>query len=388
MEKIENLEACTACTACVSICPTNCIDMKENEDGFLYPNINKNKCINCKKCESVCPELLEENIPEHKKAWYGWAKDEKIRQLSSSGGAFTILANNILNSNGIIYAAIFDVNNKKTIHKSTNDISIDYMRKSKYSQSDLDKTIMNIKADLECGKRVMLVATACHIAGIKSYFRTHKNYENLILCDFICHGVPSPKILKEHLEYIERKKRNRIKEVDFRPKNHKKRPWSEYTLKLTFDDDKIYNPKKQLDWYMQAFLNKNITLRKSCFKCRYSEKQHPGDITLADFWGINRYKPEINDEKGISLIISNTKKGSEVVRDIENNFNLYSLEWSHAEYIYKKHNKGYDIEKRNDFFYTYREKGYEFAMKKYVQSDINKNIIMYPIKKVISMVKR
>lgn len=386
MKKIENLNSCTACTACYSACPTNCIKMIAHSDGFLYPQIDKEKCISCNKCERVCPELDPDKRPVFENAWYGWTKNEQVRKLSSSGGFFTELANDVLNQDGVVYGTVFDYKTRNAVYISTKEATLEDMRKSKYVQSELKDTISNIKQDLDMGKKVLFVGSACHVAGVKKILKNHKNYNKLILCDFICHGVPSPKILREHLNYIENKKGKKIKSIDFRPKNHKIKPWSNYSLKIEFEDNEILNTNRRTDWYMQSFLKQNTILRKCCFDCKYSNQQHLADITVADFWGINKYKPELNDQKGISLIIANTEKGQSIVTTLKEQFNLFQLEWTYAKYIYKSHNY-YNINKRNKFFKLYNEQGYQKSMKKCVQTGIYMEIMKSSLRKIKTIIK-
>lgn len=383
MKRIEGLQACTACTVCYNVCPQNCIEMIEDKEGFIYPRVNQAKCFNCKLCENICPELNPVESPIYEKAWYGWSKCEDVRKSSSSGGAFTALARKVIDNCGVVYGAIFDYSSKKVTYANSNYSTIEEMRKSKYVQAGLGNTLRQIKKDLDDGKVVMFVGTPCHVAGVKNFLKSHRNYSKLILCDFICHGVPSPKILKDHLTYLEKIKGAEINTVDFRPKTDKKRPWSVHHLKCIFTNQSIYDKAQRLDWYMRAFIIKNIDLRKSCYECKYCQEQHISDITLADFWGIKQFKPELNDEKGISLIIANTDKGANLITSISLEFNLYGLSWDYAKYVYKPRTVSkYNLEKRNIFFDFYAKNGYEKVMKQFIQKDINKEKIFFFLRKL------
>ena len=191
---------CSGCTACLNSCPNNAISMKENEQGFLYPYIDKNKCTNCKLCTKVCPfkkEWFENNKNEIPKVYALKNKDENIRDNSTSGGAFSILAEYVIKENGIVYGALLDENNIVKHVRIDELKNIQQLRGSKYVQSFLGNIFKDVKNDLEKGKKVMFVGTPCQVAGLKTFLQ--KDFSNLILVDFICHGVPIPMMFKEHI---------------------------------------------------------------------------------------------------------------------------------------------------------------------------------------------
>ena len=352
---------CTACGACVSVCNHKAITFIENDEGFNYPVIYKELCVNCGLCEKVCLELITESSSKSnvKDGYYGWHKDETVRLGSSSGGVFTGIADEVIKRGGVVFGAIYDGCSGNVMHVSTRDVDIGLLRKSKYVQSFCGDIFKKVYNELMSGYEVLFSGTPCQIAGLKSYLG--KDYKNLITCDFLCHGVPAVKLLKDHLKYLRGKNRHQIKEIDFRPKV---RGWSKYDLKIIFENGKVCIRHSENDAFFVAFLN-NLSLRNCCYKCKYSDNNNQSDITIGDFWGYRKYNPGINDEKGLSLVVVNTEKGKSYLEAVKQ-LQLYSLDWMFVESVFKKKdNKLYDREKRNQFFSKYISVGWPGTIKHY-----------------------
>jgi NAD-dependent dihydropyrimidine dehydrogenase PreA subunit len=214
---LEIKDRCTACMTCYNICKVKAIAMLEDDEGFWHPQIDESTCTNCLLCEKICPEINEDdnkitNLIQ--KAYYGWHNDDNIRERSSSGGAFTAFADYILKNNGVVYGAVYDNEKQMVLHKSTDECSLDAMRKSKYVQSYIGDSFNKVKANLQQGKKIFYVGTPCQIAGLKMFC----DDENLITCDFICHGVPPMSLLLEDFKLLENKYHDKIINFDFRPK--------------------------------------------------------------------------------------------------------------------------------------------------------------------------
>lgn len=307
-----NRNECCGCSSCVQKCPKNAISMIENDEGFLYPIIDKEKCIDCGLCSKVCPQLKEikkadENYP---KAYAMYNKNEDELLKSSSGGIFSVIANYVLENNGVVFGAAYDeelnvnhikVNDKKELEK---------LRSSKYVQSNIKNTYKEAEEELRKDKMVLFSGTPCQIEGLKSYLI--KEYENLITCDLVCHGVPSQKLFKTYLEYLSIKFKSKVKSYNFRSKN--KYGWGLFTEVIT-DDNKKHYIKSDFDPYYSNFLNCN-TYRESCYKCHYTNYNRVSNFTLADYWGVSSIHPNFYSEKGISLILVNDKKGEKVLNEI------------------------------------------------------------------------
>lgn len=300
-------ELCSGCRACEKLCPTKAIKMKPDYRGFLYPEVDYNKCIKCKKCTKNCPINNKEKEKE-KVAYAAYNKNDNIRINSSSGGIFTLLAESIIENRGVVFGAAFNhdfevehilVKNKKDLEK---------LRTSKYVQSNTKDTYLQAKELLDLGNLVYYSGTPCQIEGLKTYLQ--KEYDNLILQDIICHGVPSPRVWKEYLKC----KKNKIKKVNFRSK--KKSTWDDYQMEITYENSKEYTNHNE-DVFMKLFLE-NLILRESCYSCKFKKENRESDITLGDFWGINKIDKSMNDNKGISLVIVNSKKGKELLEKISN----------------------------------------------------------------------
>lgn len=360
--KIQSLTtACTACCACFNICPPDAISMVENAEGFRYPSINSSKCTECGLCDKVCPELnfdINKKAPI-KRAYYGWHNDEDIRKKSSSGGVFSALAENVIKNNGVVFGAVHDLSQERVKHQSTEDVDLSALRKSKYVQSYIGDAFRKVKKYLIDNREVLFVGTPCQVAGLQSYIGNE--YKNLITCDLICHGVPPMKLLNDHCSLIEKQFKKTIVNVDFRPKTN---GWSAHQLKCLYSDGSKYEMPSSYDGYFSAFL-KNLSLRRSCYQCNYSNKQHRADLTIADYWGYRRLNPNINDERGLSLILVNTEKGESVVKELQN-ITLNAIDWIYAEDVFhQRTQESYNESSRNRFFNYYLTKGWKKTIYKF-----------------------
>lgn len=299
---------CTGCCSCLAVCPKNSISMQEDSRGFKYPIISDN-CIDCGLCKKICPQINENLEPFYgiRKVWAAFSKDKDIRRQSSSGGIFTELAQLVLSEGGVVFASRLSDDQKELIFDRCEEKrKLDRFRGSKYVQSNPKCIFKTVKRELEINRKVMFVGTGCQIAGLRTFLR--KPYNNLLCVDIICHGVPSPKLWREYLSGIEKKHGSQATKVSFR---YKKPSWTQFSMKVDFNNGNSYVRSKFNDPYLIAFL-KEISLRESCYACPYTSTKRMGDITLADFWGYRStsYKMR-NNEKGISLVLINSEAGEE-----------------------------------------------------------------------------
>lgn len=303
---IEDKRQCCGCNACVQYCPKSCITMQEDEEGFLYPIINKTACIDCGLCEKVCPVLNQKEEREPLKVYAAKNKNDEIRMQSSSGGIFTLLAEQIIQEGGVVFGARFN-DDWEVIHDYTETIDgIAVFRGSKYVQSQIGETYKQAKQFLKQGRKVMFTGTPCQIAGLKQFLK--KEYENLFAVDFICHGVPSPMVWRRYLhENMQRLGSQEICSIEFR---NKKTGWKHYSFSITY----IRENKKSLSSelytcnpYMKGYLA-DLYLRPACYSCPSKNLKSGSDITLGDFWGVQNIKPDIDDNKGIEVVLLNTNK--------------------------------------------------------------------------------
>lgn len=316
---------CTGCEACASICPKECIDMKQDQEGFFRPVIKIEQCINCGMCKRICPiNNCNEDDGKYPKAFAAKSKDEQIRNLSSSGGVFSALAKYILDNNGAVIGAAFD-KHFNVIHKvCTNNETIDELRRSKYVQSRIGTVYKEAKLLLDDGKKVLFCGTPCQIGGIKSFLG--KDYSNLYLVDFICHGVPSPLAWKKYLKFRKEKEKSEIKKINFRCKDT---GWKNYSLEIVYENEAKYSEKVSNDSFLRTFVM-DMNLRSSCYNCKFKQIHRISDITLADFWGYEKNNNQWNDDKGISLVMTHTDKANDILYNIQEEINLYEVSFKDA----------------------------------------------------------
>lgn len=312
MIDIKEKNKCCGCHGCMNICPKNAITMVEDEKGFKYPEIDSKKCIECNLCENVCPILNKTKNDSEPVAYGAYNVDEEVRKSSSSGGIFTLLANYILENDGVIFGAAFESDFSVKHIEINNKSDLDKLRTSKYVQSSIEDTYKKARNYLNKGVKVLFTGTPCQIEGLYSFLR--KDYENLYTQDIICHGVPSPKVWRKYLEYREKQDSKKPVRINFRQKDD---GWNLYALLLQYDNS-AYKKNHRDDFFMKAFL-RDVCLRDSCYNCSFKSKNRKSDITLADFWGIQEIDRTMDDDKGTSLVIVNTIKGNELFEKIKIN---------------------------------------------------------------------
>ncbi len=320
---------CFGCCACQNVCPTGSISMAQDDEGFLYPHINKQTCISCEKCENVCPTILKHEYEDKvgkSFVYAAWYEDEDIRRKSSSGGIFTILAKRILENNGVVFGVGYD-KDFNVIHKYTDNMNkLEEFRGAKYVQSYIGNTYKYAEEFLKQGSRVLFSGTPCQIAGLQKYL--NNEYTNLLTCDFICHGTPSPKVYKKYISYLSNKYNSKVEKIFFRTKEN---GWGKNQLKIIFKNQKIYEKVNFMDPYLLSFA-KNIYLRPSCHICPFSNINRTSDITLGDYWGVAKYHPGMDDDKGTSLVLINTKKGEKIFEKCKSSLNYIqsNIDWGIA----------------------------------------------------------
>ena len=329
MINIQDKADCCGCNACVQRCPKECITMQADHEGFLYPIIDTNACIDCGLCEKVCPIINQSETRNPIKVYAAYNKNENIRMQSSSGGIFTIIAEEIIKKGGVVFGVKFNEDWMAEFDYTETIEGISLFRGSKYVQAIVGNAYKKTEEFLKKGREVLFSGTPCQIAGLKKFLR--KEYENLYTVDIICHGVPSPKVWEMYLKEttskifknIPDKKiqyvspigetyKSCIEAISFRSKIA---GWKKYSflLKLNFPN---YDGKNTVAFtepfnknnYMRAFLS-NTILRPSCYKCPAKNGKSHSDITIADFWGINKIDPSFDDDKGCGAILVNTPRG-------------------------------------------------------------------------------
>lgn len=383
MINIENKSNCCGCYSCYNICPKKAIEMVEDEKGFKYPKIDKEKCINCGLCEKVCPIIANLRVENKPEAYACMNKDEDIRIQSSSGGIFTVLASYIIDKGGIVFGASWNEDFTKVEHTYTDKKEELYkFRGAKYLQSDINKSYEKAKEFLDEGKYVLFSGTPCQIEALKLYLR--KNYEKLYLQDIICHGVPSPKSWNKYKDYIESKYEDKMQSMYFRDKTVE--GWNKYHVKIQFENEHYYDVEHGKDVYIKAFLS-NISLRDSCTSCKFKKENRVSDITLADFWGINDIKPEMNDEKGTSLVIVNSEKGKELFNKISDNVKSEKVDFYKAiKPNPSMNNISPKNSKNEEFFEDINKKSFDEVVKKYVPEPSIAKKVLRKVKRIVKKI--
>ena len=303
---IVSKDLCTGCMACSSICPVSAISMQEDKEGFLFPAVDKEKCTNCGLCKSVCP-ILKSKFHDKPATCFAVMASDEIRMKSSSGGMFTVIAEHILAQGGYVCGAAFDENwNVKHIIVD-NVKNLDKLRGSKYVQSYIGNIYKDIKALLENGKTVLFTGTPCQVAGLTNFL--DREYTNLLTIDVVCHGVPNNSFWQQYLR--ENFSVDTVNKINFRDKEL---GWNAQYLTATTSFDKIVR-QDFMDLYAQ-----NICLRSICSSCNFAKPERVSDITMGDFWGIEVFKPELYDPKGISILLVNSDKGHLYLNAISDKF--------------------------------------------------------------------
>lgn len=299
--------SCTGCKMCGDICPKHCILFEEDTEGFFYPIVDEAHCVDCGLCVKKCPVLNTCVKEKTDFAYSAFASDKSQKDTGSSGGIFSVLASLIINKGGVVYGAAFD---EMLTLKHTRTASIEKLRplcKSKYLQSDCTGIYQKVKNDLQTGSYVLFVGTPCQCQALQNFIGD-KLSEKLLIVDFVCHGVPNQKLFDENLEWNERKY-GKVVSVEYRYKGKKVlHPQTMNIVYMKGEKKKSILRLHYQDPYYFGF-QKHITLRPSCYQCRWAKPERCSDITLADFWGIEKTELGLDSKQGVSCILLNTDKG-------------------------------------------------------------------------------
>lgn len=388
----EEKQDCCGCTACEHICPTNAIKMLADEEGFLYPDIIQELCIDCGLCKKVCPiqnKLGRDDRFDEPRVYAIKHKSNNVRMKSASGGAYPAISDYILKESNIVYGVKFS--EKFYVHhdRAKNIQERDEFKGSKYIQSDLRDTFIRIKDDLIDGKGVLFTGTGCQVAGLINYLDAKKvNTDNLITNDIICHGTPSPLLWNEYLDFIQQK--DELASYTFRDKDV---GWHGYNVRVKYEKGKEKLNTPDIRIYANLF-GSGLALRPSCYHCKFTNLKRPSDIMIGDFWGIERTLPEIDDNKGVSLMMINTNKGSKVFNEIKSDMEIWE---SNTKDCLQPNliRPTRCPENREQFWQDYYDKGFKYIAKKYcgygiksrtkkILADILKKLGMYEwVKRIV-----
>ena len=378
MIEIKDKRACTGCGACTNACPRHIIMMEEDSDGFIYPKVKVEDCIECHLCEKSCPMLKERKdvcncYDKYPVFFAGQLKDKDDLMEVSSGGAFWAFSKTIINNGGIVYGAVqTDVDSVYHQRAETLD-EIKVIRRSKYFQSDTKHTFAQVKADLKEGKMVLYSGTGCQIAGLKAYLG--KEFVNLTTCEVVCHGVPSRKVWKAYRKEKEEREGKIIRDLVFRDKSA---GWSHNQYKITYQDGSVEKEASTQQLFHAGYLQ-GLFYRPSCGVCRFASLPRVADVTLADYWQYQGRFRQPGNDLGVSLITVNSNKGQRLLND---SIRYLYIELTEQEKALAscRHLDEHPSENpdRANFFKLFNEAGYYAAARKYITCAGNTN----PFKRV------
>lgn len=369
MIDIKNKADCCGCRACEAVCPVQCITMELDSELFYYPKVNLSKCINCGKCEKVCPII---NIPTNNRidqeVYAVWSKDKNIRHDASSGGMFETLARTFFENQGVVFGAAFDEKLQLKHRYATNITELKSLCKSKYLHSSMNQCYKNVKEFLDDGKEVLFVGTPCQTAAIRNYLG--KSYDKLTLVDLVCHGVPSQELFNECVRYEEEQRGIRLRKYEFRTKTENGATPHYYTE--GFVKNGKYKERVGIYYKSPFYLGfqKYITLRPSCYECRFSNPDRVSDITIADFHDIEKYIKNADRMKGVSMIIVNTLKGKVLFDNVKNNLETVQFDLQTAIENNACLEKATPMPaEREKFFNDLRTREFEFIVNNYLTTN-------------------
>lgn len=373
MIRIANPADCCGCTACASICENEAIIMKPDAMGFLYPEVDLKNCIDCGLCEEVCAfnDNYDTALNLEKPIVYG-ARHKNIDEVmkSQSGAAFYAIYDYALSQQGgVVYGVEFNEHFRVAHKRAITKRDCEGFRGSKYVQSDLTGIFHQVRADLNDDKTVLFSGTGCQTAALNSFVGP-KLRKNLILVDIVCHGVLGPFLWRDYVDLLEKKRGKKLEKVIFRDKV--RFGWSAHRDTFVFSDGSIECPDKKF--------YSGTMLRYSCMNCHFCNLKRPSDITIGDFWGLEKQGSEdFVDNKGVSLILVNTEKGKELWGKIKNDMNCFVA----GSDAYLQPNLQHPTElhpKRKQFEMDYIKKGVEYVL--------NHDYNMPPLSKRISILMK
>lgn len=374
MINIKNKDNCCGCSACVEICPRNCISFYNDIEGFKYPKIDLKECIDCHLCEKVCPTLHSGNEKLPIINFAAINQNLEIRKKSSSGGIFYLLADKIINRGGVVWGARFNKDWEVVMDFTDRIDGLLPFMGSKYVQANPLKSYTNIKKILQNGKTVLFTGTPCQISGLRLFLQ--KDYNNLLLVDIICHGVPSPLFWQNYLKEIKSSSTDsKLSYVSFR---NKVEGWKRFSIFFDFEGKSFHQPFTN-NSYMKLFLG-NYILRPSCYNCPVKKGKSGSDITIGDFWGIQNIFPSIDDDLGVSSVLINSEKGYDFIKDLDADF--YECTYDDILKGNSALRESCKIPEKRDYIFRHSQKSFDY-LTKYIENRTISNRIKRKILKYI-----
>lgn len=371
MIDIKEKKDCCGCNACGDICPTGAIRFEKDEEGFLYPHVDITKCVHCELCVKTCPQLHSDELCGHelRKPLCFAAAHKNLATLfdSTSGGAFSALANVVYRKGGYVGGAIWDDDFSIRQYISNAKSDLPRLRSSKYAQSDARGFYKAVRAAVETGKPVLVCGCPCQMHALKAFL--NKSYDNLLIADFICRGNNSPLVFRKYLDWQE--EQNNGKVVYVKPKN-KELGWRSLATKLVFDNGKVVYDTKETSYFTKGYLCTNAYCRPSCYECKFKGSSRSSDFTIADFWGVEKLNlPTVLDrDLGTSLVMVNTSKGDEIFAEASKDMTVQRIAFEQA----RAGNGMFDASlpppkcNRDEFFRLLNRGGFAAVAKKFLST--------------------
>lgn len=373
--KLASKDKCTGCAACHDACPNSCIVM-QNNGLHKYPIIDESICVKCGRCMTACPIVSDKRteIRGDQLFYAAWSLDDNVRLSATSGGVGTALAQYAIQLGWSVCGAAFDEDWRLAHTIVSDEKQLDSFKGSKYLQSQTEGVYIKIKELLLNGQNVLFIGTPCQVAALKCFI-PEKYLSNIVTCSIICHGVNSPIVWKDFVQYLVKKKHAKLIEYNFRSKTHgwgqDKRGNAKLNITYAFDNGKVINEPAWKNlfhyWFGQHFM-----MRESCFHCPFRVENRFSDITIGDFWGLAKVLPNLKDtDKGVSVVITSTEKGSGFIKEC-NNINLVPVDNNRTPYVLKgfvdkgnESKKQFEIARMKTFENEYLEYRFEYVKKKY-----------------------
>ena len=329
MKEIIEKSKCCGCNACGDVCPKGAITFQTDKEGFWYPDINQDLCIDCGLCQKTCPVLTKaDNVIRYDEplVYAAYTKDEAIRTDSTSGGIHSMLALAMYEQNAYIGGAVY--NKDRTVRHivSPDRQLLPEIRSSKYLQSSMEGVYKEVRDLLKAGEKVFFCGAPCQIQGLYKFLR--KEYDNLTTCDFICRGVNSPKVFLSYMDMLEKQYGSMATQIKFK---NKKWGWHNFSMRVNFENGQEYCKDRWHDLFFIGYLQSGNFARPSCYQCTFKGFPQKADITLADFWGIENVDPSMDQDRGTSLVMVNSDKGKALFDAIKDKINWRQFTMKDAE---------------------------------------------------------
>ncbi len=397
MIEIEDKKSCMGCNACSTICPVDCIPLINDEEGFFYPKVDYDVCIECPLCDRVCP--ITDKIPDTGKKFLipfiekakitrfeepliyaSYTKNHEIRVDSTSGGIFSELAFKMFDEGGYVGGAVYN-DDLSVSHILTNDRKrLPDIRSSKYVLSLTDELFPDVKERLKSGYKVLVCGAPCQIVALYAFLR--KDFENLVTCDFVCRGVNSPLVFKKYIEWLEDKYQSKALKIKAKDKTT---GWHKFSMRVDFENGESYVKDRYNDPFFVGYLQTSLFTMPACFTCQFKGASKKSDITLGDFWGIENIDKSMDQDLGTSLIMLNSEKGKQYYESISENivskkFTMQDAEPNNAA-IHSSGEEG-DENLRKAFYKDLERYHFDVIIKKYFPMPTLKNKIIIQLRRV------